>query len=157
MYSGTTGILPVDTLIHRLGETAYVHHIERLMVLANFMNLCGIRPDEIYRWFMELFIDSSDWVMVPNVYGMALYADGGLISTKPYISGSHYIRKMSDYPTGEWCDIWDGLFWRFIDLHRETFRRNPRMRMLVRRLEQMDAATLNHHRTIAESFLESLW
>ena len=69
------------------------------MVLGNLMQLGGFRPDDIYRWFMELFIDAYDWVMVPNVYGMALYADGGLITTKPYIAGSSYIRKMSELPT----------------------------------------------------------
>ncbi len=60
---------------------------------------------------MELFVDAYDWVMVPNVYGMALYADGGLITTKPYIAGANYIRKMSDFPEGPWCDTWNALFW----------------------------------------------
>ena len=69
-------------------KTGYLHHIERLMVLGNFMLLCEFDPDEVYRWFMELFIDSYDWVMVPNIYGMSQFADGGLMSTKPYISSS---------------------------------------------------------------------
>lgn len=85
-YNGSTGLDPVDTVIHRLIQHAYAHHIERLMVLGNIMLLCEIDPDEVYRWFMELFIDAYDWVMVPNVYGMSQHADGGLITTKPYIS-----------------------------------------------------------------------
>ena len=70
------------------------------MIIGNIFCLLRINPDEVYKWFMELFIDSYDWVMVPNVYGMSQFADGGLISTKPYISGSNYILKMSDYKKG---------------------------------------------------------
>ena len=78
-------------------RTGYCHHIERLMILGNFMLLCDIHPDAVYQWFMELFIDAYDWVMVPNVYGMSQHADGGLMTTKPYISGSSYVLKMSDF------------------------------------------------------------
>ena len=78
------------------------------------MLLCEFDPNEIYRWFMELFIDAYDWVMVPNVFGMSQFADGGLMSTKPYISGSNYILKMSNYQKSDWVEIWDGLFWRFL-------------------------------------------
>lgn len=114
-YDGTTGIEPVDHVIRRVLQTGYCHHIERLMVLGNFMLLCEIHPDAVYQWFMELFIDAYDWVMVPNVYGMSQHADGGLMTTKPYISGSSYIRRMSDFPAGDWCAIWDALYWRFVD------------------------------------------
>ncbi|MHC5100966.1 MAG: cryptochrome/photolyase family protein, partial [Planctomycetota bacterium] len=113
-YDATTGIDPVDHIIKRVLTNAYAHHIERLMVLGNFMLLCEIAPKEVYRWFMELFIDAYEWVMVPNIFGMSQYADGGMITTKPYISSSNYIRKMSDFKPGPWCDIWDSLFWRFI-------------------------------------------
>ena len=92
-YNATTGIHPVDDVISRLNDTGYCHHIERLMVLGGFMFLCEIEPDDIYRWFMELFIDSYDWVMVPNVYAMSQNADGGNITTKPYFSGSAYVKK----------------------------------------------------------------
>ena len=81
---------------------------------------------------MELFIDSYDWVMVPNIYGMSQYADGGLMSTKPYISGSNYILKMSDYKKGEWCLVWDALYWNFIRDFRPFFERNPRMSMMTK-------------------------
>ena len=84
------------------------------------MFLCEFDPDEIYRWFMEMFIDSYDWVMVPNAYSMSQHADGGLITTKPYFSGSSYVRKMSHYKKEPWCDIWDGLYWRWIWLHRDS-------------------------------------
>ena len=85
------------------------------------MLLCEFDPDEVYIWFMELFIDSYDWVMVPNVYGMSQFADGGLMSTKPYISSSNYVYKMSDYKKGDWDIVWDGLFWRFMDKQRDFF------------------------------------
>jgi deoxyribodipyrimidine photolyase-related protein len=153
LSEGTTGILPVDTVVRNVRDRAYAHHIERLMVLGNFMLLCEIHPDEVYRWFMENFIDAYDWVMVPNVYGMSQYADGGLITTKPYISTSQFLTRMANYPEGRWCEIWDGLFWRFIARYREVFRRNPRMRVLVPMLERMEEATIRKHCETADAFL----
>ena len=131
-YDGTTGILPIDKSIHKLQKTAYLHHIERLMILGNFFLLCEIDPKEIYKWFMELFIDAYDWVMVPNVYGMSQYADGGMMTTKPYFSSSNYVLKMSDYPKGDWCEIWDALFWRFMIKHSKFFAKQPRLMMLCK-------------------------
>lgn len=154
-YDGTTGIEPVDTVIHRVLKYAYCHHIERLMVLGNFMLLCEICPNAIYRWFMELFIDAYDWVMVPNVYGMSQFADGGLITTKPYISGSAYILKMSSFQRGPWCEIWDALYWRFIDKHRSFFKSNPRMSVMVAQCDRMGLKLQQHHR-VADKFLERL-
>jgi deoxyribodipyrimidine photolyase-related protein len=155
-YMGTTGIEPVDVVIKRIQQHAYAHHIERLMVLGNFMLLCEIDPDEVYRWFMEMFIDAYDWVMVPNVYGMSQYADGGLITTKPYISSSNYIRKMSDFSSGTWCEIWDDLYWRFICKHRNLFEQNPRMKVIANQLDRMPKARLKRHLTNADTFLDTL-
>ncbi len=155
-WNGTTGIDPIDQTIRKLLRTGYNHHIERLMVLGNFMLLCEIHPDAVYEWFMSLYIDAYDWVMVPNVYGMSQYADGGLITTKPYVSGSNYIRKMSDYPTGVWCEVWDALFWRFIHVHHDTFAANPRMQRMTWMLDKMDASKRNGHLARAERFLQKL-
>ncbi|MBT8045779.1 MAG: cryptochrome/photolyase family protein [Pontiella sp.] len=155
-YNGSTGIEPVDAVIKAVLETGYAHHIERLMVLGNFMLLCEFDPDEVYRWFMELFIDAYDWVMVPNVYGMSQFADGGLFSTKPYISGSNYLKKMSNYPAGNWQKTWDGLFWRFIDQHRDFFKSNPRLSMMVKSLERMPDDKRREHLARAQAFLEQL-
>lgn len=155
-WTGTTGILPVDTVIQRVLTSGYAHHIERLMVLGNFMLLCEFDPDEVYRWFMEMFVDAYDWVMVPNVYGMTQFADGGLMTTKPYISGSNYIRKMSNYPAGDWQEIWDGLFWRFMQVHRDFFSSNPRLGMLLKTLDKMPPEKRDRHLQVAESFLNSL-
>ncbi len=155
-YEGSTGIPPLDASLRKVREYAYCHHIERLMVLGNFMLLCRIHPDEVYRWFMEMFIDAYDWVMVPNVYGMSQFADGGIFSTKPYISGSNYLRKMGDYPAGPWCNVWDGLFWTFIDDHQDFFRAHPRLGMMTRQLDRMGATKLATHRKNADDFLASL-
>ncbi len=137
-YTGNTGILPIDNTIKKVLKTGYCHHIERLMILGNFMLLCEFDPDEVYRWFMELFVDAYDWVMVPNVYGMSQFADGGTFATKPYISSSNYVLKMSDYAKGEWQQVWDGLFWNFMDKHRTFFLKNPRLSMLIRTFDKMD-------------------
>lgn len=155
-YIASTGILPLDTTIDKVLKTGYCHHIERLMILGNFMLLCEFDPDEVYRWFMEMFIDSYDWVMVPNVYGMSQFADGGLMATKPYISGSNYLMKMSDYKKGEWQAIWDALFWRFIYTHQDFFVRNPRLNMLVKTFLKMPESKKKMLLTTAEEYLRSL-
>ncbi len=155
-YTATTGILPVDETIKKVLDTGYCHHIERLMVLGNFMLLCEIDPDEVYRWFMELFIDAYDWVMVPNVYGMSQFADGGGFATKPYLSGSNYLQKMSNYPKGDWQTTWDALFWRFLDKHRVFFLKNPRLSMLVRTFDKFEPAKKQALLTRAEGFLAAL-
>jgi len=162
-WKGETGIEPVDSVVRRVLQNAYAHHIERLMVLGNFMLLCEFDPNEVYKWFMEMFIDAYDWVMVPNTYGMTQFADGGLMMTKPYISGSNYILKMSDYKSGKatsdtntWQQIWDGLFWRFMHVHRNYFKGNPRIGMLVNTFDKMPAEKTSQHLRAAEDFLQLL-
>ena len=121
-WDGATKMRCLADLAGKVRDTAYAHHIERLMVLGNAMSLLRIHPDDVYEWFMELFIDAYDWVMVPNVYAMSQFAAGEAITTKPYVSGSNYLRRMSDLPAGEWMHDWDGLYWTFIDDHREVFQ-----------------------------------
>ena len=137
-YKGTTGLDPLDYSIKNAQKYGWTHHIERLMILANIMNLCEIKPKVIYNWFMEMFVDSSDWVMSPNLYGMGLYSDGGIFSTKPYICGSNYFMKMMNFKKGEWNDIMDGLYWRFIDKNRIFFLKNHRLGMMVRVYDKMN-------------------
>ena len=155
-YNASTGIEPVDNVIRNILKYGYCHHIERLMILGNFMLLCRIHPDEVYKWFMEMFIDSYDWVMVPNVYGMSQFSDGGIFSTKPYISSSNYIKKMSDYKSDHWCVIWDALFWKFIHDHESYFRKQYRLAMLTRNLDKMESSKLNNHLAIGGDFLKNL-
>jgi len=136
-YTATTGIKPVDDAVKMALDDGYIHHILRLMVIGNFMNLVGIHPDDVYKWFMEFSLDSYDWVMVGNVYSMALWADGGLTMRKPYISGDGYIMKMGNYTSRKkksmkvinseketvsdsdneltWNEKWNTIFHDFID------------------------------------------
>ncbi len=156
-YDGTTGIDPIDNVIRNILDYGYCHHIERLMIIGNFMLLCRFHPDQVYTWFMEMFIDSFDWVMVPNVYGMSQFSDGGIFSTKPYISGSNYIKKMSDYKNGEWATIWDGLFWKFIYDYKDFFRNQYRLSMMARTIDKMEPKKLEMHIKLATDFLERLY
>lgn len=153
-YDGTTGIEPIDQTINKVLNTGYCHHIERLMILGNFMLLCEFDPDEVYQWFMEMFIDAYDWVMVPNVYGMSQFADGGTFATKPYVGGSNYIKKMSNYTKGHWEKIWDGLFWRFIDKHQDFFLSNPRTSMLANTFNRMSGEKQKNHLKNAGMFIQ---
>lgn len=155
-WTATTGIAPVDKVISKVLKIGYSHHIERLMVMGNFMLLCEFDPDEVYRWFMEMYIDAYDWVMVPNTYGMTQFADGGLMMTKPYISGSNYIMKMSDYKKGDWQLIWDGLFWRFMHVHRDFIAKNKRLAMLIASFDRMLPEKKQLLLNTAEKFLNKL-
>ena len=137
-YEGNTGLGPLDYSIKSTVKYAYSHHIERLMIQVNLMNLCEIEPKYVYKWFMELYIDSSDWVMTPNVYSMGLFSDGGIMATKPYICGSNYILKMMHFKKDKWCDIMDGLYWRFIDKNRNYFKKNPRLNMMISLFDKMN-------------------
>jgi deoxyribodipyrimidine photolyase-related protein len=94
--------------------------------------------------------------MVPNIYGMSQFSDGGLIITKPYISGSHYLMKMGDFPKGEWQEMWDALFWRFLHVHRDYFKGNQRLGMLITSLDKMEAEKRDRHLKQAEDYLRSL-
>jgi len=139
-WTGKTNLNCVKTTVKEVLENGYNHHIQRLMVLGNWANLLRIRPQEVSDWFLEAYVDAYDWVVLPNVLGMALYADGGLMSTKPYVSSGKYIQRMSNY-----CDVCDydindkigeracpfhALYWTFLVDHRELLGTNPRMRLM---------------------------
>jgi deoxyribodipyrimidine photolyase-related protein len=153
-YEGTTGIIPLDHAIKKAWNYGYCHHIERLMILSNCMLLSEIAPSEVHRWFMEMFIDSADWVMGPNVYGMGQFSDGGLFATKPYIGASNYLLKMSSFKRGDWCDVLDGLYWRFIDKHRHFFSGQMRLSMMPKILDRMDSHRKKMLFLRAEQFID---
>ncbi len=155
-YEASTGLPPVDLAIRRAQHWGWTHHIERLMYLSNTFLLSERDPREVHRWFMEMYVDSADWVMGPNVYGMGLMSDGGLFATKPYICGSNYWLKMSDFKRGEWCDVIDGLYWRFIRQHREFFARNPRMSVMLSAADKMDRGKRERLDGAAAEFLAFL-
>lgn len=152
-FSGDLGIPPFDDIAKKVQAHAYAHHNERLLVAGNLMLLCEIHPDDVYKWFSELFIDASDWSVIPNVYGMSQFADGQGLAAKPFVSASNVIVQLGNYERGLWSDIWDGLYWRFIEKNSDTIKHNPRLRPMVQRLARLDP---DHRRVIsyrAEDFL----
>ena len=124
MWEGKTDILPFDNIIKKIVNFGYAHHIERLMYLGNYMFLCMYDPKDVYNIFMEWTIDAYEWVMIPNVFGMSQYSDGGLMMTRPYFSSSNYILKMSDYKKDKWCDLLNALYYNFINTHKDYLESN---------------------------------
>lgn len=118
-YNGTLNIEPVDDCIKKGFDSGYLHHIERLMIVGNYMNLSGIDPKEGYKWFMEFSCDSYDWVMATNVYEMVFFCSGGNITRKPYVSSSNYVLKMSNYKKGKWDKEWNDKYQKFITKHKK--------------------------------------
>lgn len=138
-YNGTTGILPIDEEIKKVKKYGYSHHIVRLMILMNFFILCNIHPQEIYRWFMEVVsMDAYSWVMISNIYAMGYFYPH--IMSKPYISSSNYILKMTDYKKdGYWNVVWDALYHKFLKdkpksytfFYKRTYKDNSNMHKIA--------------------------
>jgi len=152
-YYGTTGIEPVDFAIKTAFKYGYLHHIMRLMVMGNFMNLCQIHPDEIYKWMMEFSCDSYDWVMIQNVYSMASWSDEGLTMSKPYISTDNYIMKMSNFKKGEWNNIWKSLFYNFTDNHETIIEKTPYKRN-IKYFKKLSSDKQMEIKKIAKDFIK---
>ncbi|MBS3810069.1 MAG: cryptochrome/photolyase family protein, partial [Desulfobacterales bacterium] len=150
-------------------QTAYAHHIQRLMVTGNFALLAGIAPDDVDAWYLGVYIDAMEWVEKPNTRGMSQYADGGLIATKPYVSSANYINKMSDYcqhckyqykkQHGEGACPYNSLFWDFHHRHRPLLEKNPRVGMMYRTWDKkpdMEKEKILAQAAIYKKNLESL-
>jgi len=161
-WNGDTNLNCLRHVILRALSNGYTHHIERLMVVSNFCLLCGIDPNQVNEWFLGGYIDAYEWVMIPNVYGMGLYADGGQISTKPYISSANYINKMSDYcqecfydhrlRIGEAACPFNYLYWNFILEKEAQLRSNPRMGRSLLGLQHLEPEDRFAVRDQAEKF-----
>lgn len=154
-YEGRLGVPPVDDAIKFAFKHGYLHHILRLMVVANFMNLSRIHPREMFRWFLDFSLDAYDWVMIGNVYGMASFASP-IMSTKPYISSSNYVLKMSDYKKGPWCGLWDALYYHFLQANEEAFSKNHRMGLMLANLRKKSEEDKKHFEDDAMHFLKTL-
>jgi deoxyribodipyrimidine photolyase-related protein len=136
-WTAETDMNCMRSVLKHAHKNGYNHHIERLMVLSNYCLLAGLDPRQVLNWFMASYIDAYEWVMVPNVLGMGIYADGGLTSTKPYAASANYINKMSDYcqncsyyrtkRLGDDACPFNSLYWNFMMEHEATLRQNPRM------------------------------
>jgi deoxyribodipyrimidine photolyase-related protein len=143
----TTGMHCLAHTLDDLEQRGWIHHIPRLMILSNLLNLLGVAPQDVVDWMWARYIDGAEWVMVPNVIGMGMWADGGRMATKPYVSGGAYINRMSDYcgdcrfnpkrRTGDDACPVTSLYWGFIDRHRERLAGNNRMAMAVRSLDRL--------------------
>ena len=165
-WDGGTKLNCLNHVITRALETGYTHHIERLMILSNFCQLVGIKPDEVNTWFLSVYLDAYEWVMLPNVFGMGLYADGGQVGTKPYISSANYINKMSDYclscsfnqklRTGEGACPYNYLYWNFILENEKRLRSNPRMGRSLLGLRYIDQIERQKIQEQANEFLDRL-
>ena len=160
----TTSMRCMEVTLDGLQRRAWVHHIQRLMVLSNFANLYGIEPTSVRDWMRERYIDGADWVMGPNVMGMGLWADGGRMSTKPYVSGGAYINRMSDYcgdcrykpgeRTGKDACPFTTLYWDFLDRHREVLSSNARMARQYANLDRL--SDINEVRQRAEDVIAGI-
>jgi len=144
---GATDMNCVAHVAEWVERDAWTHHIPRLMVLANLATLAGIDPSKMMRWMWASFIDGAEWVMAPNVIGMGMYADGGRMSTKPYVSGGNYLSKMTNFcgdcafdrkaRTGDKACPFTTLYWDFLDRNRDALRSNHRMARVYANLDRL--------------------
>jgi deoxyribodipyrimidine photolyase-related protein len=160
---GCSGMACMDTVLKELRASGYAHHIQRLMVLANYGLIAGLDPQALTDWFQRQFIDGHDWVMQTNVIGMGLFADGGVLASKPYAASGNYINRMSTYCKGCRYDVkqrhgpracpYNSLYWDFLARHRELLRTNPRMALVMQQLDRLPAAELAAIRAAAATHL----
>jgi deoxyribodipyrimidine photolyase-related protein len=147
-WTGKTDMACVAEAVAQTRRHAYAHHIQRLMVTGNFALLAGVAPREVEAWYLAVYADAFEWVELPNTHGMALFADGGLLASKPYAASGAYIDKMSDYcagcrfdpkaKSGERACPFNYLYWKFLIENRAALSGNPRLAMPYRTLERMD-------------------
>ncbi len=141
-WTGQTKMRCIAQVVGQTMRHGYAHHIQRLMITGNFALLAGLAPDDVDQWYLAVYVDAYEWVEMPNTRGMALYADGGMVGSKPYAASGAYINRMSDYCGGCFYDVKDAtgdracpfnaLYWDFIGRHVTRFEKNPRMAMPVR-------------------------
>jgi deoxyribodipyrimidine photolyase-related protein len=165
-WSGETSMRCVADAINKLRENGINHHIERLMVTGNFALIAGIDPQEVNQWYWLAYADAFEWVVSPNVLGLTLYADGGMLATKPYAASANYINKMSDYcgscaydrnqAAGEDSCPFNALYWDFLARHRRRFGNNPRMNLVMAALAKKDKSELKSIRRRAKELRKRL-
>ncbi len=165
-YDGDTDMACLREAVIASRDHAYAHHIQRLMITGNFALLAGLAPEDVNRWYLEVYADAYEWVQLPNTHGMALFADGGVVASKPYVASGAYINRMSDYcsscqykvkqPTGDEACPFNYLYWDFMTRHRDTLGGNPRMGMVYRTYDKMDDAKKSAIAESAEKFLGAL-
>ncbi|MEJ6390532.1 cryptochrome/photolyase family protein [Gymnodinialimonas ulvae] len=165
-WDADTSMTCLSEAVAQTRDEAYAHHIQRLMVTGNFALLSGIDPHEVHEWYLAVYADAYEWVEAPNVIGMSQFADGGVVGSKPYVSGGNYINKMSDYckgcaydvkvKTGEGACPFNYLYWAFLDRHKARFGKNPRMAQMYRTWMRMSEEKRADTLQSAEAFLDRL-
>ena len=165
-WTGDTEMRCVGDAVRQLRRNGINHHIQRLMVTGNFALIAGVRPQEVNEWYQLAYADAFEWVVSPNVLGLSLYADGGVLATKPYAASANYIHRMSDY-CGE-CEYdrrsageetscpFNSLYWDFLSRNRRRFRKNPRMNLVMAALEKKDGKELQRIRSRARRLRDAL-
>ncbi|MEM6500222.1 MAG: cryptochrome/photolyase family protein [Cyanobacteria bacterium P01_C01_bin.89] len=165
-WTGETKMNCLSTVVNQVQRTGYAHHIQRLMILGNFSLIAGFNPQEVEDWFHSVFIDSYDWVMQPNVLGMGIFADGGLMASKPYAASANYVNKMSDYckgcqykpkeKVGEKACPFNFFYWDFLSRHEDKLRSQGRMGLVLKHVEKMDAGNLKEIQSLAKNWHEDV-
>ncbi len=165
-WTGETDMRCLADCVRSTRDNAHAHHIQRLMVLGNFALLAGLRPEEVQDWYLVVYADAYEWVELPNVSAMILYADGGKLATKPYAASGNYINKMSDYcgqctyspnkKTGEGACPFNPLYWHFMARHRDKLESNHRIGRIYATWDRMGEAKQHEYLESAEAFLATL-
>ena len=164
-WGAKTGMRCISETVASVSRNAYAHHIQRLMVTGNFALLAGIEPAQVEEWYLAVFADAFEWVELPNTHGMALFADGGYLASKPYAASGAYINRMSDYcgscgfdvkkRTGDKACPFNFLYWNFLLTHKKRFAANPRMALAVKNAARLDAAERRAITRQAQAFLDA--
>ena len=165
-WTADTAMRCVSRAVEQTRDEAYAHHIQRLMVTGNFALLAGIDPHQVHEWYLAVYADAYEWVEAPNVIGMSQFADGGIVGSKPYVSGGNYINKMSDYckgcsyevgeKSGDKACPFNYLYWAFLHRHRDRFGRNQRMAQMYRTWMAMSDDRRQASLDSADAFLARL-
>jgi len=165
-WSAASGMRCMDAAVGQTRDLAYAHHIQRLMITGNFALIAGLDPAAVNEWYLVVYADAYEWVELPNVHGMSLFADGGVIASKPYAASGAYINRMSDHcrhcrfdvkrATGEGACPFNFLYWDFLARHEARFNVNQRMGMQMANLRRMEPARLAEIRAEATRFLDAV-
>ena len=166
-WNGNTKMNCIKECVRSTKQNAYAHHIQRLMVLGNFALIAGVNPDEVNEWYLLVYADAYEWVELPNVSGMVLFADGGILATKPYAASGSYINKMSDYCRNCSYDVkekngkdacpFNYLYWNFLIKNKDLLSKNHRMAMIYRTLEKFDKEKIANIKSDSQEFLAKIY
>ena len=165
-WDAKTDLNCIHHCVNQIIEEGYAHHIQRLMILGNFAMICGVSPKQVCDWYLSVFVDAFEWVEMPNTHGMALFADGGIIGSKPYAASGNYINKMSNYCIDCKYDVnkkqgkdacpFNYLYWNFFMKNNKKIKDNSRLWMAYSSLSKMDSTRKNTIKKDSQDFLKKI-